>query len=220
MIILASNSPRRKELLSITGWQFSVLPTDVDESIAESDTPQIYVDRTSRRKAFAAKELINPDVMEHRFILACDTVVVDGENILGKPTDNQNAREMLKHLRGRVHHAYSTLSIIDLTDCTFYQDTCITEVLMRCYSDREIDDYISTGDPIDKAGAYAIQHPVFSPVREMKGCYSNVMGLPLCNLTHILSGLISDAPVDVPLACQEYIDYDCQIFHSILKGEQ
>jgi len=219
MLVLASNSPRREELLMLTGWSFRVLAKPVDEKVLPEDEPDIYVERTATRKAEAAVEALAFRPGGERVVIACDTAVYDGRRILGKPVDREDAVEMLRNLRGRIHQVYSGLVVIDLLDGSAYKDTCITEVPMREYSEDEMMDYISSGDPMDKAGAYAIQHNQFCPVIDLSGCYANVMGLPLCHLTRLMVNLNIMPEITVPEACQAYLKYNCQIFQSIMETE-
>lgn len=218
MIILASNSPRRKELLQLTGWQFSVVAAEVDESILPGEESLNYIHRISKQKAWSVKMRLTSIGTDSRFILACDTVVVDGDEIIGKPTSAENAFSTLQRLRGRVHQAYSSLSVDDLWENILYQETCVTDVPMRDYTNDEITAYIASGDPFDKAGAYAIQHAEFHPVAALSGCYANVMGLPLCHLTGVLKNIAIPPVVDIPTSCQDYLQYDCPVFQSILEG--
>src|SRR5204863_5653183 len=108
------------------------------------------------------------------------TTVVDGNDILGKPIDNAEAFAMLTRLRGHTHQVYTGVALLRKSDGLLLKELSVTDVPMRDYSDEEINAYIATGDPLDKAGAYAIQHPQFQPVEHMRGCYASVMGLPLC----------------------------------------
>jgi predicted house-cleaning NTP pyrophosphatase (Maf/HAM1 superfamily) len=126
---------------------------------------------------------------------------------------------MLSRLRGRIHHVYTALAIHDVETGRLETDLCVTRVPMRDYSDLEIEQYVDTGDPLDKAGAYAIQHPGFHPVIGLRGCYACVVGLPLCHLQRSL-GKFSLAPLeDVPRACQAALSYECPVFSEILRGE-
>lgn len=210
MIILASNSPRRKELFSLFGLPFEVDPADVDESQAPGETPEAYVGRLACRKAKAVAS------QHEGLIIAADTIVVDGDQLLGKPGDEAEAREMLRQLRARSHQVYTGIALIDTKTNQSHEAVCLTDVPMRNYSDQEITAYIATGDPLDKAGAYAIQHAGFHPVKDMGGCYASVMGLPLCHLTVGLVKLGLDVPRDLPNRCQVYLDYDCPVFKQIL----
>jgi predicted house-cleaning NTP pyrophosphatase (Maf/HAM1 superfamily) len=114
---------------------------------------------------------------------------------------------------------YTALAALRSSDGKLLTDCCRTEVPMRYYSDGEMNAYIASGDPMDKAGAYGIQHPGFQPVVHLWGCYANVMGLPLCHLVRTLEkmGMISET--DVPQACQAALQYDCPVYTQILKGE-
>lgn len=219
MFVLASNSPRRRELLSLSGWQFSVLPSEIDESVLPGDTAEGYVRRISERKARGTQNMLSPDSAPDRFILACDTAVVDGDLILGKPIDAEHAGRMLRRLRGHVHQVFSALTVIDLQDDSLSQELCVTDVPMRQYSDEEVQVYIKSGDPMDKAGAYAIQHPGFQPVGDLRGCYANVMGLPLCHLVRSLEKFGVEPDRDVPRACQDALGYFCPVYGRILNNE-
>ncbi len=149
--MLASNSPRRKELLALFGWPFEVLPADIDESQKSGEPPIDYVRRLACEKAQAIA------ATREGLILAADTIVVDGEELLGKPVDDADARRMLTQLRGRTHQVYTGIALIDTASGESVDSVCRTDVPMRAYSDSEIEAYIQTGDPLDKAGAYAIQ---------------------------------------------------------------
>jgi len=212
MIILASNSPRRKELLTLLGMPFLPCPAEIDESILPGETPQAYVLRLAEGKARAAA----PQVTADSLLIAADTTVADGLDILGKPEDERQAVEMLTRLRGHLHQVYTAVAVLRVTDGMLLLDTCATDVPMRDYSQAEITAYVATGDPLDKAGAYAIQHGGFHPVEHLEGCYANVVGLPLCHLTRLLRMLHVEPQVDVPAACQAALNYDCPIFQDIV----
>ena len=218
MFTLASNSPRRKELLSLTGWSFVVRAVDVDERVIPGEAAENYVRRISRKKALSSMEL-EPGAASERFILACDTAVVDGDSILGKPSSEDHAAEVLRRLRSREHQVYSAIVIIDTDKGDMYQELCVNNVPMRNYSDIEMATYIASGDPMDKAGAYAIQHPEFRPVEQLHGCFANVMGLPLCHLARTMEQLDIGFPVYIPDACQGHLGYDCPVHQDILSGE-
>ena len=155
-------------------------------------------------------------------IIAADTAVIDrSENgkaeIYGKPINPAEAAGMLRRLRGHTHQVLSALTIIRLRDGTILVDCCLTDVPMRNYNNEEIATYVASGDPMDKAGAYAIQHAGFHPVEKMEGCYANVMGLPLCHLTRSLINFGIPPKTDVPQACQAALGYNCPVYSSILK---
>ena len=174
--ILASSSPRRRELLASLGIDFVVRKPAIDETQQDGEPPEAYVQRLSREKAFAVAAQVAPPAV----ILAADTIVIDDGAILGKPADAAEARQMLCQLRDRTHRVCTAITLRRLGDEAQHltRITC-TDVLMRAYSDSEIDDYINTSDPFDKAGGYAIQHAEFAPVSKINGSYTNVVGLPL-----------------------------------------
>lgn len=211
-LILASNSPRRRQLIGLTGWDFVVSVADVDESSRENESPADYVIRlaTNKARAITAK---TDDI-----ILAADTTVVDGSEILGKPQDDAEAVAMLTRLRGRMHQVYTGIALLRGGDNSLLTDLCVTDVPMRDYSDEEIRSYVASGDPFDKAGAYAIQHPEFRPVADMDGCYASVMGLPLCHVVRSMRKLGVEPSADVPANCQKLLEYECPVFDSILNG--
>jgi septum formation protein len=235
MLVLASNSPRRRQLLASGGWDFSVVAAQVDERVQPGELPDAYVLRLAENKARAAVGLLSPPVPHQTLIIAADTTVVapdedeklspaldanDSEfqpQILGKPADSQEAEAMLRRLRGRTHQVLTGLAVLRASDGRLLKDVCITDVSMRNYSDAAMMAYIASGDPLDKAGAYAIQHAEFRPVENLHGCYANVMGLPLCYLMRMLEAF--DVPMDVDIAhsCQTTLDYPCSIFRQVLS---
>jgi septum formation protein len=179
--ILASSSPRRREIISTMIDQFEIIKPDIDETQGADEAPLVYVERLSREKAQAVKAQIS----ENAAILAADTVVILAADtigietngaILGKPIDAADARTMLQRLRNRPHLVCTAFTLLNSDQS--HTEIVTTTVHMRDYSDAEIDAYIATGDPFDKAGSYAIQHEGFHPVREIDGSYTNVVGLP------------------------------------------
>jgi predicted house-cleaning NTP pyrophosphatase (Maf/HAM1 superfamily) len=129
------------------------------------------------------------------------------------------AAQMLRRLRGHTHQVYTGIAALRVRDGSLATDLCVTDVPMRNYSDEDIAAYILTGDPLDKAGAYAIQHPRFKPVESLTGCFAGVMGLPLCHLTRTLRKLGLSPSADVPANCQTHLDYQCPVSRAILRGE-
>jgi septum formation protein len=212
MIILASNSPRRKELLTLLGLPFRACPAEIDESALPGEAPRAYVLRLAEGKARTVAAQIPADSL----VIAADTTVADGLDILGKPEDEQQAMEMLTRLRGHLHQVYTAVAVLRAADSMLLLDTCATDVPMRDYSQAEIATYVATGDPLDKAGAYAIQHDGFHPVDHLEGCYANVVGLPLCHLTRLLRKLNVEPQRNVPAACQAVLKYECPIYWEIL----
>jgi len=196
-------------------WDFTVIVADVDETPLEGETPRDYVIRLAKAKALA----IQPRAELDAIIIGSDTTVVDGNEILGKPVNEQVAEKMLKQLRGRTHQVYTGVAFLRVSDGTLFTELSITDVPMRNYSDEEIRAYIKTGDPMDKAGAYAIQHPDFQPVAFMEGCYAGVMGLPLCHILRALRRFEITPAADVPAACQLLLKYQCPVSSVILSGE-
>ncbi|MFN8372536.1 MAG: Maf family protein [Anaerolineae bacterium] len=197
--ILGSSSPRRRELIASLGINFTIIKPDIDESLHAGESALDYVRRLSREKAAAIAAKVNADAT----ILAADTVVIlaadtmgiadDGE-ILGKPADHEEARAMLRRLRSRPHQVCTAITLANVGKTGEHsaaplQSVTRTMVHMRDYSDAEIETYIASGDPFDKAGGYAIQHEGFRPVARIDGCYNNVVGLPLCAVKRGLAQL-------------------------------
>jgi septum formation protein len=212
-LILASNSPRRRQLLSLTGIPFVVLVADVDESQLANEKPADYVLRLAKTKARAVPADAD------QVILAADTTVVDGPDILGKPKDADEAVSMLKRLRGHVHQVYTGITLLRRSDGLLLTDLCVTEVPMRDYADGEIQAYVATGDPLDKAGAYAIQHPGFHPVARMDGCFASVMGLPVCHVILQMRKMDLQPDTGFFAGCETLLEYNCPVSNAILNGE-
>ena len=215
LLVLASNSPRRRQLIALANWDFIVSVADVDESQRENESPADYVLRLAETKARAAASRAKAG----QIILAADTAVVDGLDILGKPKDSAEASTMLTRLRGHTHQVYTGIALLRMSDRLLLSDLCVTDVPMRGYSDEEIRAYVATGDPLDKAGAYAIQHPQFSPVASMEGCHASVMGLPMCHVVRMMRKMDVAPNADVPANCQTLLEYECPVFSAILNGE-
>ena len=171
MLVLASQSPRRSEILRQAGMEFTVRVADVDESALAGESPAEYVRRLAAAKAFA----IEP--ADGETVLGADTtVVIDGE-ILGKPADAADARRMLARLSGRRHEVLTGICLRRGTLATC--DHATTGVVFAALSSAEIDEYVASGEPMDKAGAYAIQGLAAKFVERIEGDYFNVMGLPV-----------------------------------------
>ena len=212
-LILASTSPRRRALFSLFGFPFNVHPADIDEGLLPGETPAAYVLRLACEKA----QKVAGEV--EGLVLAADTTVADGDELLGKPQDEADARRMLQQLRGRVHQVYTGIALIDTETGRSYDDVCRTDVPMRDYSNAEIESYIATGDPMDKAGAYAIQHPGFHPVEGLEGCFASVMGLPICHLIPGLRRFGLEIPPDMPERCEATLDYRCPTLSKVVWQE-
>lgn len=211
-LLLASQSPRRHRLLALLGLPFEIAAADVAETPRPGETPAELVARLSRAKARAA----DPDAFTNVVVIACDTVVALESEILGKPRDAAEATEMLRRLRARSHTVYSALTLLKSAAST--TKLVETEVTMRSYTDEELGAYVASEDPLDKAGAYAVQHDGFHPVAQLRGCYASVVGLPLCHLARCLNAWRIRLPVDVPTVCQDHTGHRCTICASILKG--
>lgn len=194
-IILASSSPRRQELLSQLGLGFEVIKPDIDESRRADEHVVEYAERLSREKAAAVMSSLDDSPC---IVIAADTIVIDHEGaLLGKPADAADARYMLRHLRARAHHVVTAFTVRrNSQPPQAYTGHARTAVYMRDFTDAEIDAYIASGDPFDKAGGYAIQNESFHPVARIEGSFSNVVGLPLDELqqalNELLVGIVSD----------------------------
>ncbi len=182
-IILASNSPRRKELLDQIGVQYQVYPVDLDERPLTGEAPLNYVERIAAEKSALAQSRIQTNVP----ILAADTSVVLEGRIFGKPEYQAEAVEMLQQLSGKTHQVYSALSLRSMDQ--HWQALSITEVTFRSLSRKEIETYWHTGEPHDKAGGYAIQGLASIFVTAINGSYSGVMGLPLFETAQLLENI-------------------------------
>ena len=180
-LILASASPRRRDLLARLGIPFEVRPVYIDERTPSTGNPEIIARRLAREKAEAAR-LIDVNAA----IVAADTVVALDGAILAKPTDAEDARRMLSSLRGRWHYVVSAVAVMRRGGRAALVRHPVTRVLMRDYGDDEIEESIARGDPFDKAGAYAIQDKLFRPVESYEGCYCNVVGLSLWAMLEVL----------------------------------
>jgi septum formation protein len=214
-LVLASGSPRRRQLLPLLGLPFVVKAVDVDERVLGDEPPTELVLRVSRAKASAVNGA-RPDEL----VVAADTVVVlDGE-VLGKPADPGQATHMLRRLRGRLHHVYSGVSVWHAASRKMVSELGESTVWMRDYTDAEIASYVESGDPLDKAGAYAIQHPEFDPVCRVEGCWLTVMGFPLCHLGRALAPFGVVVPSNVPGACQAFTQRDCSVSSEILVARR
>ncbi len=179
-LILASASPRRRELLALTGLPFTVDAPDVDESCELP--PRAAVEELSRRKALAAAQM-HPGCV----ILAADTLVAVDDAALGKPRDAEDAFRMLQNLSGRWHQVYTGVSVVDAAGKLVCHSD-VTDVHFETMSDESIRRYIATGEPMDKAGAYAVQGIAGLWIDELRGSHTNVIGLPMALTRRLLEG--------------------------------
>lgn len=184
-VILASASPRRKELLTNMGINFSVVVSDADESVADSNVPPgIYVQQLSLLKAVSTAEKVIKN--KNALIISADTVVVNNNKILGKPKNEQEAFDMLSALSGKTHQVYTGFCVLRAKDAyTVCKHVC-TDVTFKKLSAEQISSYIQSGEPMDKAGAYGIQGLGAMLVEKINGDYFNVVGLPVSALADIL----------------------------------
>jgi septum formation protein len=213
-LILASASPRRKELIPFLGLPWRVMVAQVDEESVSHPDPAQDVIQTARLKA--------ADVLARApagaIVVAADTTVVLDGRRLNKPSGPDEAREMLLQLRGRTHQVHTGIVVVEVDSGRWLTDVATVDVPMRDYSLAEVNRYVASGDPLDKAGAYAIQHTEFRPVSGLSGCYAAVVGLPLCHLARALAELGVQPPGDVASLCQTHHEYRCPIFRQILEG--
>lgn len=191
IVILASASPRRKELLERAGFELSIEPANVDETRLPHEAPAHLVERLSRLKAQAAL-VAHGSLQPDELLLAADTIVWTGEDVLGKPHDAQDAIRMLRELSGRTHHVSTGVCLVRcLPDGTTSMESFVetTGVSFKTLTDDEIVSYVATGEPMDKAGAYAIQGGAGSFVRDIVGDYDNVVGLPVKRVKDLVDAL-------------------------------
>lgn len=175
-LILASSSPRRKELLEQIGAVFEIIPASGEEIIAHTD-PSAVVKELSMQKALEIYHTHHFDLPA--IILGADTVVVYQDHILGKPQDNEDAFQMLRSLQGNVHSVFTGITFIDSNSGNIHTECCQTLVHVYPMSDQEINEYIATGESLDKAGAYGIQGHFAAYIKKIDGDYYNVVGLPI-----------------------------------------
>ena len=213
---LASNSPRRKEMFTWVNWDWGACAANIDESQRAGEPAQEYVVRLAAEKANSPI----PGVHENDIVIAADTIVVLDGAILGKPVDAEQAVEMLTLLRGRDHLVMTAVAVCNMGHVVLQKDLCKTSVRMRSYTDQEITRYVSSGDSRDKAGAYAIQNENFHPVVGFNGCYSSVMGMPLCHLERTLRKSPEYDPRDLACICQNHLKYTCPITKRVMAGEE
>jgi MAF protein len=217
LFILASASPRRKELLELTGLEFEIRPVTVDETSDIKGSPFKLAQQIAYEKASEAVK----SVPENCLVLTADTVVINNNDILGKPETEQDAVDMLMHLRDGRHDVITSLVLVDRHARRQIHESCTTNVPMRAYTDPEIENYVASGSPMDKAGAYGIQDddPGLVEVGDLSGCFANVMGLPICHFTRAMQALDRKVSADVPANCRQFTGYDCPVYEAILMGE-
>ncbi len=185
-LLLASASPRRHEILGRIAVPFSIVPADLDEDGFAEGFQGSYPELVEALAIAKARAVAAAQPGFAGLILAADTTVILDGDMLSKPHDLDEAASMLRRLRGRMHQVATGVALYDCQTDTLESAHVTTRVWMRPYSDEEMAAYVATGDPLDKAGAYAVQHALFHPVERVEGCYLTVVGLPLCLVTKLL----------------------------------
>jgi MAF protein len=185
---------------------FEVLVPAVDERACPGEIPSEVPQRLSRLKAEWAAQRVGEGI-----VVAADTMVVHQGVILGKPRDADHARVMLRRLRGGRHLVLSGVTVMDASTGRLVSELCETQVWMRSLDEAEIEAYVASGDPMDKAAAYAIQNTEFAPVTRVVGCPANVMGLPMCHVVRNLRRLGVTLPPSSPTRCQVRYGYVCAL---------
>jgi len=200
-LLLASSSPRRRDILSRLRLPFRIVPADLDEDQFAREFQGSFPELVEALAAAKARAVAAAEPAFDGWILAADTTVILEGDMLSKPVDRADATRMLRLLRGRAHQVATGVALYNRRADALTSGHCSTLVRMRPYSDAEIEAYVATGDPLDKAGSYAVQHELFHPVERVEGCYLTVVGLPLCLVTRLLrqQGL-AVAPLRSPAA--------------------
>jgi septum formation protein len=183
-IILASESTRRVDILRTLGISFSIIPPKIDEQREKDESPRDFVLRISREKATKVG-----NHFPNNWVIGADTIVVLKGKILGKPKGEKDAYNMLKALKGKWHKVFTGYCVLNISKDIAYRDVVETKVFVRDLTDEEIMRYIKTSEPLDKAGSYALQGKGGYMVKEIKGSYANVVGLPICEVTEALLSL-------------------------------
>jgi septum formation protein len=181
MLVLASASPRRRELLTQAGFSFTVQPAHIPEDPFPDEDPIVYVTRLALEKALAVYAQLADTSAR---VLGADTTVIVDKHILGKPEDAADAARMLRLLSGRAHRVATGVALV--TACSSQATAEVTEVYFQPLTDAEIAEYVATGEPMDKAGAYAIQGRAARWIPRIEGCYFNVVGLPIALVAALL----------------------------------
>ncbi|MFC1857561.1 Maf family protein [Thermodesulfobacteriota bacterium] len=196
LLILASKSPRRKYLLEQAGLTFSVIPSRFDEKSVPMSAPDIYVKVLAEAKCSDVSESY-----PQSWVIGADTIVLIDGIILGKPNSRQEARTMLRRLSGQTHQVFTGYSIGCRAKAKLFSETIQTDVLFKSLTDEEIEWYIHTDEPFDKAGAYAIQGLGTFLVKRINGSYTNVVGLPVCE---VIEFLIKEGVVGLDIRTNKY----------------
>lgn len=207
-LILASASQRRQQFLRDLGLPYTIHVADIDETPLPQEEPAAMTQRLAEAKARTVADRL-PAMPADALIIASDTTVALGSEIYGKPLDAADAVRMLRDLRARDHVVISAVSVLRLSDRRLATRVNVTTVAMRAYTDAEIDAYVASGDPLDKAGAYGIQSPGFAPASALDGCYASVMGLPLGDLCDLLAHFGVQPRQDAAAVCLQFNPFAC-----------
>ncbi len=215
--VLASQSPRRRELIWLLRYPVSCVTAVVDENSVHDEDPAINVVETAVLKAGAIMKQVEETPLDSRqpILIAADTTVALDGRQLGKPADAAEAEVMLRALRGRAHAVHTGVALVDLETRQTITGVHTAVVAMRPYTDEEIGAYVGSGDPLDKAGAYAIQHPTFRPVSRLDGCFTGVMGLSICHLIQLLADMGVPIQARATAVHQAHQQYSCPVFADI-----
>lgn len=212
LLTLASQSPRRRQLIQLLGHPVEICVADVDESsITEPDPARNAVETAVLKATYIATHHPGKEM-----IIAADTIVALGQRMLGKPRDAAEAQQMLTDLRDGQHQVHTGLVMLDGRSGRIETGVTTAVVTMRRYSQAEIAAYVASGDPMDKAGAYAIQHPIFQPVERLDGCYMAVVGLSVCDLIRLLDALGAPRLADLTAVHAAHAGFPCPIFPKLL----
>lgn len=217
-LILASQSPRRRELIQLLGYPVTCTVAHVDEESIADPNPAINVVETAQLKAEAIARSYLPEntTRQQTWIISADTTVALDQMMLNKPTNATDAQSMLKSLRGRNHEVHTGIILLNPDTGQQVAGVHTAVVTMRDYTDAEIDTYIATGDPLDKAGAYAIQHPRFQPVSYLEGCFMGVMGLSICHLIQLMHQLNLPLRADLTAVSTAHAPYPpCRLWQQL-----
>lgn len=223
-LILASNSPRRIALIRAFGLTTAVIPADIDERIDADEAPDAYCDRVAREKFLAVAASL--DRSDPCLVLSADTVVIFEGRIFGKPVHSDDARRMLSELSGRKHLVRSSIVVGRwfADGLRWNQSFSETRVLMEALSAEKLNAYVESGDPIGKAGAYAIQNHEFNLIEAWDGCYAGVVGLPLCHADRMLRDALVTPIREIEDACpcrrEGYCGLDCDQVKQGMKIER
>ncbi|MEM7645693.1 MAG: Maf family protein [Pseudomonadota bacterium] len=185
-LVLASGSPRRKKILEEAGYQFRTLPTEISEILNKNLRLEDQISDCARQKAVAAGESLKLLESKPYLVLGADTVVVHSTQVIGKPKSKEEAILILNQLSGEIHRVITGFCLFDLTKDHLILGHQTTEIIFKNLTDREIHEYVETGDPMDKAGAYGIQGAARAFVDSIKGSYENVVGLPLTEIEKVI----------------------------------